>query len=89
MAGVGGTASPFLKESETVSNIKLNADKKGMTVQFRMENEKYRVILHRIGGNTEAEKTCFCGEVSENYIPLSLMRKIGDRCAIAINLTYP
>ena len=61
-----------------------------MMVQFHMEDEKYRVILHRIGGNTEEEKTRFCGEVSENYgIPLPLMRKIADRCPIVIKKDLP
>jgi len=61
-----------------------------MMAQFHMEDEKYRVILHRIGGNTEEEKTRFCGEVSENYgIPLPLMKKIVDRCPIVIKKDLP
>jgi len=59
-------------------------------VQFHMEDEKYRVILHRIGGNTEEEKARFCGVVSENYgIPLPLMEKIADRCPIVIKKDLP
>lgn len=55
-----------------------------------MKDEKYRVILHRIGGNTEKEKARFCGEVSENYgIPLDLMRKIADRYPIVIKKDLP
>jgi hypothetical protein len=55
-----------------------------------MEDGKYRVILHRIGRNTEEEKARFCGEVSENYgIPLPLMRKIADRCPIVIKKDLP
>ncbi|MCJ7705905.1 MAG: hypothetical protein MUO28_10265 [Desulfobacterales bacterium] len=61
-----------------------------MMVQFHMEDGKYRVILHRIGRNTEEEKARFCGEVSENYgIPLPLMRKIADRCPIVIKKDLP
>ncbi len=55
-----------------------------------MEDEKHRVILHRIGENTEEEKARFCGEVSENYgIPLPLMRNIADRCPIVIKKDLP
>jgi len=59
-------------------------------VQSHMKDETYRVILHRIGKNTEEEKARFCEEVSKNYgIPLDLMRKIADRCPIVIKKDLP
>ncbi len=55
-----------------------------------MEDETYRVILHRIGENTEEEKTRFCGEVSETYgIPLPLMKKMVERCPIVVKKNLP
>lgn len=55
-----------------------------------MENETYRVILKGIGGNTEEEKTRFCGVVSETYgIPLPLIKKMVDRCPIVVKKNLP
>jgi DNA-binding MarR family transcriptional regulator len=56
-----------------------------LKVQRDMKDERYRVILHRIGENTEDEKNRFCEEVSKTYgISLHLMKKIADRCPIVI-----
>ncbi len=61
-----------------------------MMFYFHPKEESYRVTLHRIGGHTEEEKARFCREVSDNYgIPLSLMRKIADRCPIVIKKDLP
>lgn len=52
---------------------------------FSRDEIKYRVILLRIGTDTEEERTRFCREVSERYgIPLGLMTKISDRCPIVV-----
>jgi hypothetical protein len=54
------------------------------------EEESYRVVLHSTGGHTETEKAHFCKEVSDRYgIPLSLMKKISDRCPIVIKKDLP
>jgi len=54
------------------------------------EEESYRVVLYSTGGHTEMEKAHFCKEVSDHYgIPLSLMKKIVDRCPIVIKKDLP
>jgi hypothetical protein len=54
------------------------------------DEEKYRVILHHIGGNTDEEKTRFCKEISDHYgIPMPLMMKIASRCPIVIKKDLP
>lgn len=59
-------------------------------VHRRMEEETCRVILHRIGDNTEQEKARFCEEVSKHYgIPFLVIRKIVDRCPVVIKKDLP
>jgi hypothetical protein len=54
-------------------------------VGLDQEKGRYRVLLARIGGNTEEEKDSFCHNISENYnIPLPLLRRIVDRCPIIL-----
>ena len=53
--------------------------------QMNQEGDKYRVILHGIGGDSEEERNRFCHEMSENYeISTSLLKKIVTRCPIVI-----
>jgi len=59
--------------------------------QIHQEGDKYRVILHGVGEDSEEERGRFCREISENYgIPASLLKKIVDRCPIVIkkDLTF-
>lgn len=54
------------------------------------KEERYRVVLHGIGGNSEEEKSSFCKRVSENYgISPDLMKRITDRCPIVIKKGLP
>jgi len=53
-------------------------------------DNRFRVLLLSIGNNTEEEKGRFCTSIFENYgIPLSLLKKIVDRCPVILksNLT--
>ena len=54
-------------------------------VGLDQEKGRYRVLLARIGGNTEVEKDSFCHNISKNYnIPLPLLRRIVGRCPIIL-----
>jgi hypothetical protein len=54
-------------------------------VGLDQEKGRYRVLLARIGGNTEEEKDSFCHNVSKNYnIPLPLLKRIVARCPIIL-----
>ncbi len=56
----------------------------------RSKEERYRVILHSIGQNTEEEKERFCLQVSEHYgIPFDLMKRTVGRCPIIIKKDLP
>jgi hypothetical protein len=49
------------------------------------DKETYRVVLHRIGNNTDEERARFCKEISDHYgIPMPLMMKIAGRCPIVV-----
>jgi hypothetical protein len=54
-------------------------------VRLNQQEGRYRVLLVRIGNNTEEEKDSFCQNISKNYnIPLPLLKKIVDRCPIVL-----